>query len=123
MKQLSRKELAQMVIEAEERIEQMQPAYDYAQRLLGSDELYTASAIAKSVNISSGQKLNTILHDLEIQYYDGFQKHWLPYAPHSNKGYCKVVTHTNKGFTFKNLEWTDKGRQFILDVLTKEGII
>ncbi|MBJ8026110.1 phage antirepressor KilAC domain-containing protein, partial [Bacillus cereus] len=74
----------------------------------------------------SAVRLNKILKDEKVQYKVNNQ--WLLYAKHQNKGYTKSQTidvkHSDGSKSVKmNTRWTQKGRLFIHDMLTKRGII
>jgi phage antirepressor YoqD-like protein len=74
----------------------------------------------------SAQEMNSLLHDLKIQYKESGQ--WLLYKRHHDKGYTHSqtvnITHKDGANSVKmNTKWTQKGRLFIYERLKKEGIL
>ncbi|MDA2635359.1 phage antirepressor KilAC domain-containing protein [Bacillus cereus] len=97
----------------------------YLDQILQSKDTVTVSQIAADYGLSA-VRLNKILKDEKVQYKVNNQ--WLLYAKHQNKGYTKSqtidVTHSDGSKSVKmNTRWTQKGRLFIHDMLTKRGII
>ncbi|KAA0789666.1 phage antirepressor [Bacillus cereus] len=97
----------------------------YLDQILQSQDTVTVSQVAADYGLSS-VKLNKILNDEKIQYK--VNKQWLLYSKYQNKGYTKSqtvdVTHSDGSRSVKmNTRWTQKGRVFIHDILTKRGII
>ena len=137
--ELSRKQLAQMVIDAEEEKERLQlenssqkkllteyaPKASYYDKILKSIDTMTITEIAKDYGLTA-RKLNKILHDKKVQYKQKINGTWLLYATHAGNGYTKTDTihyeHTDgsDGSTI-HMRWTQKGRLFIHDILTKLG--
>ncbi|PDY73583.1 DNA-binding protein [Bacillus cereus] len=97
----------------------------YLDQILQSQDTVTVSQIAADYGLSA-MKLNKILNDERVQYKVNNQ--WLLYSKHQNKGYTKSktvdVVHTDGSRSVKmNTRWTQKGRIFIHELLTKRGII
>ncbi|MGQ3737721.1 phage antirepressor KilAC domain-containing protein [Bacillus sp. Fil] len=97
----------------------------YLDRILQSQDTVTVSQVAADYGLSA-MKLNKILNDEKVQYKVNNQ--WLLYSKHQNKGYTKSktvdVVHTDGSRSVKmNTRWTQKGRLFIHEILTKRGII
>ncbi|MGX5634488.1 phage antirepressor KilAC domain-containing protein [Bacillus thuringiensis] len=97
----------------------------YLDQILQSKDTVTVSQIAADYGLSA-VRLNKILKGEKVQYKVNNQ--WLLYAKHQNKGYTKSqtmdVTHSDGSKSVKmNTRWTQKGRLFIHDMLTKRGII
>lgn len=97
----------------------------YLDQILQSKDTVTVSQIAADYGLSA-VRLNKILKDEKVQYKVNNQ--WLLYAKHQNKGYTKSqtvdVTYSDGSKSVKmNTRWTQKGRLFIHDLLTKRGII
>ncbi|PWE71486.1 DNA-binding protein [Bacillus cereus] len=97
----------------------------YLDQILQSQDTVTVSQIAADYGLSA-MKLNKILNDEKVQYKVNNQ--WLLYSKHQNKGYTKSktvdVVHTDGSRSVKmNTRWTQKGRLFIHELLTKRGII
>lgn len=99
-------------------IEEQKPKVEYHDDVLNADDLMTATQVAKSLGLTSAKILNDILKDLKIQYKQS--GNWVLYAKYTKKGYAKLIT-TRDGY--KQLKWTEKGRQFIYKTLIGEGII
>ncbi|MCU5742909.1 phage antirepressor [Bacillus cereus] len=97
----------------------------YLDQILQSQDTVTVSQVAADYGLSA-MKLNKILNDEKVQYKVNNQ--WLLYSKHQNKGYTKSktvdVVHTDGSRSIKmNTRWTQKGRLFIHELLTKRGII
>ncbi|HDR6218481.1 phage antirepressor [Bacillus cereus] len=97
----------------------------YLDQILQSQDTVTVSQVAADYGLSA-MKLNKILNDERVQYKVNNQ--WLLYSKHQNKGYTKSktvdVVHTDGSRSVKmNTRWTQKGRLFIHELLTKRGII
>ncbi|WP_416808674.1 phage antirepressor KilAC domain-containing protein [Bacillus thuringiensis] len=97
----------------------------YLDQILQSQDTVTVSQVAADYGLSA-VKLNKILNDEKVQYKVNNQ--WLLYSKHQNKGYTKSktvdVVHTDGSRSIKmNTRWTQKGRLFIHELLTKRGII
>ncbi|MDR4147901.1 phage antirepressor KilAC domain-containing protein [Bacillus thuringiensis] len=97
----------------------------YLDQILQSQDTVTVSQVAADYGLSA-MKLNKILKDEKVQYKVNNQ--WLLYSKHQNKGYTKSktvdVTHSDGSRSVKmNTRWTQKGRLFIHEILTKRGII
>ncbi|KXY75835.1 phage antirepressor KilAC domain-containing protein [Bacillus sp. FSL W7-1294] len=97
----------------------------YLDQILKSKDTVTVSQIAADYGLSA-QNLNKILNKEKIQYKLNDQ--WLLYANYRNQGYTKSktvdVTHSDGSKSVKmNTRWTQKGRLFIHELLTKRGII
>lgn len=102
-----------------------QPKLTYVDRILESKDTVCITQIAKDYGIS-GRRLNAILHDENVQYKVKGQ--WVLYWQHQDMGYTKshTVEYTRTSGergTKIQTEWTQKGRLFIHDILTKRGII
>ena len=97
----------------------------YLDQILQSQDTVTVSQVAADYGLSA-MKLNKILNDEKVQYKVNNQ--WLLYSKHQNKGYTKSktvdVVHADGSRSIKmNTRWTQKGRLFIHELLTKRGII
>lgn len=133
---LSKIDLAQMVIESEREKERLQiqnelqqlelkkqaPKVEYYEMVLQSESTYNTNQIAKELGMSA-ITLNRKLHELKVQYKQGGT--WLLYYPYQNKGYTKTETHTytdSLGQTHTSMltVWTEKGREFIHELMNKE---
>lgn len=97
----------------------------YLDQILQSQDTVTVSQVAADYGLSA-VRLNKILNDEKVQYK--VHKQWLLYSKHQNNGYTKSqtvdVTHTDGSQSVKmNTRWTQKGRLFIHEILTKCEII
>lgn len=101
-------------------IETNKPKVDYYNTILAdTTSLLSVTQIAKDYNLTA-IALNKILKENKIQYKQSNQ--WLLYAEHLNKGFVKSVTHLVDGRPFLNTKWTQRGRIFIHELLSKLGI-
>lgn len=109
----------------EQRVAEYEPKITYLDQILQSKDTVTITQIAKDYGLS-GRQLNKILHEEKIQFKLNGQ--WLLYKKHQDSGYTKSQTvdiiHTNGERSVKmNTRWTQKGRLFLHDILTKRGVI
>lgn len=119
--------LSKAVLVATKRIEQlenkvneMKPKVEYTEKVLDSSGLCTTTQIAKDLGMSA-LKLNKILNNENIQYKQGNQ--WFLYSKYQDKGYTKSSTYYDEttNNTYYTTKWTEKGREFVLNVLSKLG--
>lgn len=106
-------------------IGELKPKADYLDRILKSKSLVTITQIAKDYGMS-GQRLNAILHEKEIQYKVGEQ--WVLYQEHADKGYTFSDTYMIEDVqgnerVCMTTKWTQKGRIMIYNELKKDGIL
>ena len=133
---LSKIDLAQMVIESEREKERLQiqnqlqseelqkqaPKVAYYEEVLQSQSTYNTNKIAKELG-TSAITLNKKLRDLGVQYKQGGT--WLLYHKYQNKGYTKTQTYPfvdSNGNTQTSMQtvWTEEGRLFIHKILKQE---
>jgi len=126
---VTRKELAQMLLDAENEIEQLQirtqeqekqlitaaPKVQYHDKVLQSKSLIPTTVIAKELGMSA-ITLNKKLHEQGIQHQVGGI--WVLYAKYQDKGWTgiKTTTYTDsegRERTIQHTYWTEKGRRFI----------
>lgn len=126
---LSRIDLAMMVIEQEREKERLQiqnqmqtdelkkqaPKVEYFNEVLQSQSTYNTNQIAKELGMSA-VSLNRLLQDKKIQYKQNST--WLLHHKYQNKGYTKTKTHSftdSSGVTQTSMQtvWTEAGRLFI----------
>ena len=97
------------------------PKVDYHDMVLNSDELVSATIIAKDYG-KSAVWLNKKLHDLGIIYKKSGQ--WVLYDKYAEEGYCHSKTDLiTNGITMTHVYWTQKGRLFIYETLKDNGIL
>ncbi len=135
----STKELAEMVIQAEEEKERLRiegelkdkqlkiqaPKVEYHDQVLQSKSTYTVNQIAKELG-TSAKTLNKTLAELKVQYKQSGV--WLLYHKYQNKGYTKTRTYkyTSQDGTEQTAMqtvWTEVGRKFIHDLLDQNGAV
>lgn len=109
----------------QQQVREYEPKATYLDRILQSKDTVSVTQIAKDYGLS-GQQLNQILHEDKVQYKLNGQ--WLLYQKHQDKGYTKSQTidvlHNSGERTVKmNTKWSQKGRLFIHELLSKRGII
>lgn len=79
-----------------------------------SEYTYMTTEIAKAMNMSA-IKLNKLLHEAKIQYK--VNGTWCLYAKYADKGYVEMKQEqVVSGKIVYYTKWTEKGRQFILDM-------
>ena len=111
-----------IIAEKDAMLLEAKPKVEYYDKVLASTSEYTTTQIAKEC-FMSGRHLNSILHQDKVQYKQNGQ--WLLYAEHQDEGYVKtrtVLYKDSKGEeqTKHTTVWTEKGREFILDLV--EGL-
>lgn len=120
-----RRELETQKLMLEQRVAEYEPKVTYLDQILKSKDTVTITQIAKDYGLS-GRQLNKILHEEKVQFKQNGQ--WLLYKKHQDCGYTKSQTidviHNDGSRSVKmNTRWTQKGRLFIHEILTKRGII
>ncbi len=105
-------------------IGELKPRADYTDRILKNTGLVTITQIAKDYGMS-GQAMNELLHNLEVQYKQSGQ--WLLYKDHHGKGYTHsetvdIVRSDGRQDIKMNTKWTQKGRLFLYNLLKENGI-
>ena len=104
-----------------QQIGELKPKATYYDLVLQNKSLLSVSKIAKDYGMSA-RALNTLLHDLGIQYKQG--DIWLLYAKYHDKGYTQTSTYAlDEEHSKVSTKWTQQGRLFIYDLLKDEGIL
>ena len=121
----SEKEKERLALENKAQLQiigELQPKADYTDIILKSNSSMNISQIAKDYGMSA-KKLNSILHDLGVQYKSNGQ--WLLYSNFHDKGYTKSETGTydNGNQTYVHTKWTQKGRLFLYELLKKNDVL
>ena len=104
----------------------LKPDAEYARAVCIGDNCRTATSIAKDYGMS-GEKLNSILHGLKIQWKNS-DGQWALYAKYSGKGYTKnrkgrPFEHNSGKITTPNTTvWTEAGQRFIYEQLKAIGL-
>ena len=100
-------------------IGELKPAKDYLDTILASGDTMKITQIANDYGLSA-VALNKILNEQRI--IRKVNKQWILYNTYTNKGYTKSHTFTVKeNKTIIETVWTQKGRLFIHETLTKLG--
>lgn len=97
----------------------------YVDLILKSKGTVTITQIAKDYGMT-GPQLNKILHEDGIQFKQN--KQWLLYRKYQDNGYTKSetidITRSNGDpDVTMNTRWTQKGRLFVHEILSKRGIV
>ena len=106
-------------------IGELKPKADYTDKILRAKGTVTINAIANDYGITAFA-MNKKLHELGIQYKQGEQ--WLLYRKYRACGYTHSKTihfyhKDGRPDTRMNMEWTQKGRLFLYEILKKNNII
>lgn len=84
--------------------------------LMHVNTTYTATEIAKELNLKSANELNKLLSEKKIQYKIG--NTWVLYSQYSNLGYEEIKQETlDNGKVVYHRKFTQLGRDFILNTL------
>lgn len=121
--QLKEEQEARKALEAEKAV--LLPKASYCDVILHSPGLLSVTQIAKDYG-ESAVWLNKILAEEKVQYKH--RKEWILYSKYADKGYAtsQTGTHpTSEGIgSHLHTYWTQKGRQFIYELLkNKRGIV
>lgn len=100
-------------------IQKAVPKVQYYDTVLQSDSEININQIAKELGMSA-ISLNRKLSEMRVQYKQNDQ--WLLYAKYQNRGYTQTETYPYKATdgtikTSIRTVWTEKGRQFIHELL------
>lgn len=106
-------------------IGELKPKADYTDKILQSKGTVKINVIANDYGLSA-IALNRKLHELGVQYKQG--RDWLLYSEYRGKGYThsKTIHFFHKDGTpdtTMNMEWTQKGRLFLYNLLKENGIL
>lgn len=109
-------------------IKQQAPKVKYYNDVLESKGGVNPQTIAKDYikngRALSAERLNKLLYSLGVQYKQGNQ--WLLYQKYANKGFAFSVPYyytdtTGNPKTSYRTVWTEKGKQFIHELLIEQG--
>ena len=90
--------------------------------LMHTNNLYTASEIAKELNLKSATVLNQKLADMKIQYK--INNSWVLYSKYADLGYTSIKQHIlENGKEIYDRKFTQSGRDFILKLFELEGAV
>ena len=116
--ELEKKPLIDTIEKQSDAINELKPHAEYAERVLEDKKtLLTPTQIAKDFGMA-GKALNTLLHDLGVQYKQNGQ--WLLYAKYQGKGYTGPYQPDIPNAK-PQTRWTQAGKKFIHDILRKNG--
>lgn len=103
-------------------IEVAKPKVAYYDNVLDTKGSMTTTQIAKSFGMTS-HKLNTYLNDKGIQFK--MSGMWMLYKEYDGKGYAEIRTYVNKKkeTTCHYLVWTERGKEFIYNLLLEDKMI
>lgn len=101
-------------------IEEQQPKVEYYKDVMNVENGLTVTNIAKSFGMSA-RSLNKILETEKVQYKRGNQ--WYLYSSHQDKGYTLDRTYLQDTMTLHSTLWTEKGKEFIYELLLDRGYI
>lgn len=101
-------------------IEEQQPKVEYYKDVMNVENGLTVTNIAKSFGMSA-RSLNKILETEKVQYKRGNQ--WYLYSSYQNKGYTLDRTYLQDTMTLHSTLWTEKGKEFIYELLLDRGYI
>lgn len=115
-----RKQFECLSLAQQQQIAEMQPKASYYDLILQNTNTVPITQVAKDYGMS-GQRFNTLLHDLGVQYK--FRKTWLLYQNYADCGYTQSRTYAiDDNRSVMHTYWTQKGRLFLYDLLKSEGI-
>lgn len=89
--------------------------------LMHTNNLYTATEIAKELGLKSATILNQKLSDMKIQYK--VNNSWVFYSKYADNGYTSIKQHIlDSGKEIYDRKFTQTGRDFILKLFQVEGV-
>lgn len=101
-----------------EEIEEKERLEEQNKKLMHSTKLYTTTEIAKELNMKSAKSLNALLYKMHIQFKQNDT--WVPYSDYADKGYTSIKQIIlDNGRIAYDRRWTQAGRDFILDQVSK----
>ncbi len=117
--------LAKAVIEQQALIDIMKPKADYADKLLSSESSFPITIIAKQLD-TTAIKLNRFLCEKGVIF--SCNRTWVLKSRYQNKGLDYIRVHhrdiERDGVTvvktFNNINWTERGRKFIINLWHEE---
>lgn len=114
-------EALQLAADQAKQLELQAPKVEYYDKILDSSSTFTTTQVADDLNMSA-MRLNKILVDIGIQYKQSGQFHLyskikpLKLAETRTKPYIK---NSGQTATSHYLVWTEKGREYILNAVTR----
>lgn len=106
----------------EQLIADLQPKADYVDEVLDSVDCLTMTQVAKGLGMTVHDLTTRLLQDGIIYLQSG---QYMLYAPYARRGLAASRTHTHRDLfgavrTRTYLVWTEKGKQFIHDYISKK---
>jgi phage antirepressor YoqD-like protein len=100
-------------------LEVAQPKVEYFDKVINAEGLFPIGKIAQQLNMSA-KRLNDILKEKKVQRR--VNGTWVLTAAYLNKGYANLKTHPFTDVngvprTAHHLQWTEKGKHFIFELL------
>lgn len=98
---------------------ELTPKAEYADTALLKTNTYSATEVAKTLGISSSQKLNAVMiyhHKL----YRNNKNVVFPTSFMEEKGYCKLINVATSQFDNHQNRWSEAGKQWAFSYLTKK---
>jgi prophage antirepressor-like protein len=103
------------------KVEVMAPKARYYDIIMQCENAIQVSIIAKDYGMTASV-FNKLLHGLRIQFKIGDT--WVLYKDHNDKGYTVTRTfHVSDRCSRIHTYWTQKGRLFLYDILSRYGIL
>lgn len=107
------------LLQANETIIEQAPIVQYANEVLSSPDLISTTIIAKDLGMSASN-LNKMLKKMGVLYKRA--ETWVLYSKYQDRDYTHTKTHTHYDSTGAkrtsiHTYWTEKGRQFIHELL------
>ena len=105
----------------EQLIADLQPKADYVDEVLDSVDCLTMTQVAKGLGMTVHDLTTRLLQDSIIYEQSG---QYMLYAPYARRGLATCRTHTHRDLfgtvhTHTYLVWTERGKQFIHDHISK----
>ena len=109
-KELSRKEILLLALEAEERAEKAEKTVAI---LMHVNKTYTATELSKEIGFKSANELNEKLYEKKIQFKQNGT--WVLYSKYANLGYVEIKQEVmDNGKVVYHRRFTQLGREFLL---------
>ena len=106
----------------EQLIADLQPKADYVDEVLDSVDCLTMTQVAKGLGMTVHDLTTRLLQDGIIYEQSG---QYMLYAPYARRGLAATRTHTHRDLfgtvhTHTYLVWTEKGKKFIHEIISKK---
>jgi prophage antirepressor-like protein len=106
-------------LDAETKLIENKPKVEYYEKVLDTDTAYTVTQLAKE-NGMTARQLNLVLNECGVQFKQSGQ--WMLYKKYQDKGLVKTRTYVvnrseGDAETKHSTTWTEKGREFVRNLL------